>query len=115
MALCRSALSKKNGPLICGSLLKFNWIDGVAIRDLGSKIGLQAALLYSPYALFFEAIRLSEFYLRPSYIFRQGIMAIKNPRERYRVLRGFGTLVKHLFRKHGELAPVARQAPTVKE
>ena len=56
-----------------------------------------------------------EFYLRPSYIFHQGIMAIKNPRERYRVLRGFGTLVKHLFRKHGELAPVARQAPTIKE
>ena len=55
-----------------------------------------------------------EFYLRPSYILRQGIMAIKNPRERYRVLRGFGTLVKHLFRKHGQLAPVARQAPTNK-
>jgi hypothetical protein len=30
-------------------------------------------------------------------------------------MRGFGTLVKHLFRKHGELAPVARQAPTIKE
>jgi hypothetical protein len=42
-------------------------------------------------------------------------MALKNPRERYRVMRGFGTLVKHLFRKHGQLAPVARQAPTVKE
>lgn len=55
-----------------------------------------------------------EFYLRPSYILRQGIMAIKNPRERYRVLRGFKTLVKHLFRKHGELAPIARQAPTIK-
>lgn len=55
-----------------------------------------------------------EFYLRPSYIFRQGIMALTNPRERYRVFRGFGTLVKHLFRKHGELAPVARQAPTNK-
>ena len=55
-----------------------------------------------------------EFYLRPSYILRQGIMSIKNPRERYRVLRGFKTLVKHLFRKHGSLAPVARQAPTNK-
>lgn len=55
-----------------------------------------------------------EFYLRPSYILRQGIMAIKNPRERYRVFRGFNTLVRHLFRKHGELAPVARQAPTIK-
>lgn len=55
-----------------------------------------------------------EFYLRPSYIIRQGIMSIKNPRERYRVFRGFKTLVKHLFRKHGELAPVARQAPTIK-
>ena len=41
-------------------------------------------------------------------------LAIKNPRERYRVMRGFGTLVKHLFRKHGQLAPVARQAPTIK-
>jgi hypothetical protein len=56
-----------------------------------------------------------EFYLRPSYILRQGIMALKNPRERYRVMRGFGTLVKHLFRKHGQLAPVARQAPTIKQ
>ena len=55
-----------------------------------------------------------EFYLRPSYILRQGIMSITNPRERYRVLRGFKTLVKHLFRKHGSLAPVARQAPTNK-
>ena len=55
-----------------------------------------------------------EFYLRPSYILRQGIMALMNPRERYRVFRGFGTLVRHLFRKHGELAPVARQAPTIK-
>ena len=53
-----------------------------------------------------------EFYLRPSYIFRQGIMAIRNPKERYRVFRGFHTLVKHLFRKHGELA--VRQAPTSK-
>ena len=53
-----------------------------------------------------------EFYLRPSYILRQGMMAIKNPKERYRVFRGFGTLVKHLFRKHGEIA--ARQAPTNK-
>jgi radical SAM superfamily enzyme YgiQ (UPF0313 family) len=56
-----------------------------------------------------------EFYLRPSYIIRQGIMAIKNPRERYRVFRGFNTLIKHLFRKHGELTPIARQAPTNKQ
>lgn len=56
-----------------------------------------------------------EFYLRPSYILRQGIMSLKNPRERYRVLRGFKTLVKHLFRHHGELAPLARQAPTNKQ
>ncbi len=55
-----------------------------------------------------------EFYLRPSYIWHQAIMALKNPRERYRVFRGFSTLVKHLFRKHGQLAPVARQAPTIK-
>ena len=53
-------MAAKKRPAYRGSLLKFNWIDGVAIRDLGSKIGLQAALLYSPYALFFEAIRLSE-------------------------------------------------------
>ena len=56
-----------------------------------------------------------EFYLRPGYIFRQGIMAIKNPRERYRISRGFKTLCKHLFRHHGELTPVARQAPTNKQ
>ncbi len=43
-----------------------------------------------------------EFYLRPGYIITQGIMALKNPKERYRVFRGFGTLVKHLFRKHGD-------------
>lgn len=56
-----------------------------------------------------------EFYLRPSYILRQGIMSIRNPKERYRVFRGFKTLVKHLFRKHGELNTLARQAPTNKE
>lgn len=42
-----------------------------------------------------------EFYLRPGYIWTQAIMAMKNPKERYRVARGFGTLVKHLFRRHG--------------
>jgi hypothetical protein len=42
-----------------------------------------------------------EFYLRPRYIFTQAKMALTNSRERYRVLRGAGTLVKHLFRKHG--------------
>ena len=51
---------QKKRPAFAGRFLKFNGIDGVAIRDLGSKIGLQAALLYSPYALFFEAVRLSE-------------------------------------------------------
>ncbi len=56
-----------------------------------------------------------EFYLRPSYILQQGIMAVKNPKERYRVIRGFKTLVKHLFRKHGALEPIARQAPTDKQ
>ena len=28
-------------------------------------------------------------------------MALTNSRERYRVMRGAGTLVKHLFKKHG--------------
>ncbi len=42
-----------------------------------------------------------EFYLRPAYIYKQAKMALTNSRERYRVLRGAGTLVKHLFRKHG--------------
>ena len=56
-----------------------------------------------------------EFYLRPSYMFTQAKMALCNSRERYRVLRGFGTLVKHLFRKHGELKSHVRQAPTEKQ
>ncbi len=43
-----------------------------------------------------------EFYLRPKYIFKQAVMALTNSRERYRVMRGAGTLVKHLFKKHGE-------------
>lgn len=42
-----------------------------------------------------------EFYLRPAYIYKQAIMALTNSRERYRVMRGAGTLVKHLFKKHG--------------
>ena len=42
-----------------------------------------------------------EFYLRPGYIFKQAKMALTNSRERYRVFRGAGTLVKHLFKKHG--------------
>lgn len=42
-----------------------------------------------------------EFYLRPRYIARQALMALTNSRERYRVLRGFGTLVRHLFKRHG--------------
>jgi radical SAM superfamily enzyme YgiQ (UPF0313 family) len=42
-----------------------------------------------------------EFYLRPAYIAKQAKMAILNSRERYRVLRGAGTLVKHLFKRHG--------------
>jgi hypothetical protein len=42
-----------------------------------------------------------EFYLRPAYIFKQAKMALTDSRERYRVLRGAGTLVKHLFKKHG--------------
>jgi len=45
-----------------------------------------------------------EFYLRPGYILKQGTMALFNPKERYRVARGFSTLVKHLFRRHGEVA-----------
>lgn len=55
-----------------------------------------------------------EFYLRPSYIFRQGLMALTDKYERYRVLRGFRTLVRHLFKRHGELGH-ARQAPTDKK
>ena len=42
-----------------------------------------------------------EFYLRPAYIYKQAKMALTNSRERYRVLRGAGTLFKHLFKKHG--------------
>lgn len=42
-----------------------------------------------------------EFYLRPAYIYKQAVMALTNSRERYRVMRGAGTLVKHLFKKHG--------------
>jgi hypothetical protein len=42
-----------------------------------------------------------EFYLRPAYIAGQAKMALTNSRERYRVLRGAGTLFKHLFKKHG--------------
>jgi radical SAM superfamily enzyme YgiQ (UPF0313 family) len=42
-----------------------------------------------------------EFYLRPKYIVRQAGLALFSSRERYRVLRGFGTLVKHLFKHHG--------------
>jgi radical SAM superfamily enzyme YgiQ (UPF0313 family) len=42
-----------------------------------------------------------EFYLRPAYIAKQAKMALLNSRERYRVLRGAGTLVKHLFKRHG--------------
>lgn len=55
-----------------------------------------------------------EFYLRPAYIVRQGVMALFSSKERYRVLRGFGTLVKHLFRKHGDLSENVRKAPTNK-
>ncbi len=42
-----------------------------------------------------------EFYLRPRYVWSQAKMAIMNKRERYRVLRGAGTLFRHLFRRHG--------------
>jgi radical SAM superfamily enzyme YgiQ (UPF0313 family) len=42
-----------------------------------------------------------EFYLRPAYIAKQVKMALTNRHERYRVLRGAGTLFNHLFKKHG--------------
>jgi radical SAM superfamily enzyme YgiQ (UPF0313 family) len=45
-----------------------------------------------------------QFYLRPGYMVKQAIMALANPKERYRVARGFSTLVKHLFRRHGKAA-----------
>jgi radical SAM superfamily enzyme YgiQ (UPF0313 family) len=44
-----------------------------------------------------------EFYLRPKYLIKQSIMAIFDKGERKRLLRGFGTFYKHLFRKHGEV------------
>jgi radical SAM superfamily enzyme YgiQ (UPF0313 family) len=44
-----------------------------------------------------------EFYLRPKYLAKQAIMAIFSNRERKRLLRGFGTFYKHLFKKHGEV------------
>ena len=86
------------------------WLD----KDGFHRTTIQRGVLTSQALVDFCDKARREFYLRPSYIFRQGIMAIKNPRERYRVFRGFKTLVKHLFRRHGELAPVARQAPTIK-
>ncbi len=55
-----------------------------------------------------------EFYLRPSYMASQMKLALFNSRERYRIFRAFKTLVRHLFKKHGELKPCARQAPTAK-
>jgi radical SAM superfamily enzyme YgiQ (UPF0313 family) len=45
-----------------------------------------------------------EFYLRPKYLIKQSIMAIFDKKERKRLLRGFGTFYKHLFRKHGEVS-----------
>jgi radical SAM superfamily enzyme YgiQ (UPF0313 family) len=45
-----------------------------------------------------------EFYLRPKYLIKQSIMAIFDKGERKRLLRGFGTFYKHLFRKHGEVS-----------
>ena len=45
-----------------------------------------------------------EFYLRPGYVLRQVSVALRNPKERYRLMRGFGTLVKHLFKRHGDAA-----------
>jgi radical SAM superfamily enzyme YgiQ (UPF0313 family) len=44
-----------------------------------------------------------EFYLRPKYLIQQSVMAIFNKAERNRILRGFGTFYKHLFRKHGKV------------
>ncbi|MCL2101767.1 MAG: B12-binding domain-containing radical SAM protein [Fibromonadales bacterium] len=44
-----------------------------------------------------------EFYLRPKYLIQQSAMALFNTAERKRILRGFGTFYKHLFRKHGKL------------
>jgi radical SAM superfamily enzyme YgiQ (UPF0313 family) len=44
-----------------------------------------------------------EFYLRPKYLFQQSMTAIFNKAERKRLLRGFGTFYKHLFRKHGKV------------
>ena len=45
-----------------------------------------------------------EFYLRPGYVLRQVSVALRSPKERYRLMRGFGTLVKHLFKRHGDAA-----------
>ncbi len=44
-----------------------------------------------------------EFYLRPKYLLKQSIMAIFNADERKRILRGFSTFRKHIFRKHGSV------------
>ncbi|MEO7424586.1 MAG: radical SAM protein [Fibrobacteria bacterium] len=58
-----------------------------------------------------------EFYLRPAYIYKQAIMALTNSRERYRVMRGAGTLVKHLFKKHGapqEASGYSAAAPKIR-
>lgn len=56
-----------------------------------------------------------EFYLRPSYILSQLKLALLNSRERYRILRAFKTLARHLFKKHGTLTPDCRKAPTQKQ
>ena len=45
-----------------------------------------------------------EFYPRPGYVLRQALVALRNPRERARLTRGFGTLAKHLFKRHGKAA-----------
>jgi len=44
-----------------------------------------------------------EFYLRPKYLIKQIKLALFDKEERRRLIRGFGTFHKHLFRKHGKV------------
>lgn len=104
-ALASGALSSKDYS---------QWLD----KDGHHRTTIQREHLSSQQLVDFCDRARREFYLRPSYIIKQGWMALTDKHERYRVMRGFKTLVKHLFRKHGELEnnpSFSRQAPIQKQ
>jgi len=89
--------ARKNGEL--ASLNYDHWLDKdgyhnttVICKDLSSKDLVD----------FCDRAR-REFYLRPHYLIKAVMMAITNPKERYRIFRGGWTLLKHLFRQHGDV------------